>query len=82
MLHHWLALLKGFSIKWRQAFRTCLNIKERTSVKTDTKLKAQSKCGEIFSIFFPQNLALFCPKKGNIMTKYCLLNFYFSHFGP
>jgi hypothetical protein len=63
MLHHWLASLKEFSIKWRQAFRTCLNRKKKTSVKTDTKLKAQSKCGESFSIFFPQNLALLFPRE-------------------
>jgi hypothetical protein len=42
---------------------------------TATKLKAESKCGEIVSKthFFPQNLPIFFRKNENIETEYSLL---------
>jgi len=49
---------------------------------SNSKLKAESKCGESFSKthFFPQNLAIFFRKNENIETEYSLLIFYFFKF--
>lgn len=42
ILHHWLAFLKGFSTKWWQLFRTCLNKKNidfKNAAKTKIKVQ-------------------------------------------
>ncbi len=50
-------------------FQSLSKQKKRTSVKTDTRLKAQSKCGEIFSNFFPQNFGSLFPQRNGILRQ-------------
>ncbi len=53
MLQHWLASKEGFSIKWQQLFRTCLNfIFLKANEINALKLKSKSKCDQIFPILF------------------------------
>jgi hypothetical protein len=49
-------------------YRQKANSKTKTSFKTATKLKAQSKCGEMFFLFSfkSRNLAIFKLEKGNL----------------
>jgi hypothetical protein len=48
MLPRWVASGERFSIKWQLVFRICLNREIKSSLKTATKLKAESKCDENF----------------------------------
>jgi len=53
MLRDWVASQEGFSIKWRQVFRTCRNNLKKNLVRNlFTKLNVESKYGEFFFFKF------------------------------
>lgn len=87
----WLPFQEGFSIKWRNILKTCLNSENnnnnnKTSLKNATNLKSESKYSEKkfknIYIFPSSRFGIFFQKNRNIYDIILIpFYFYFSNIG-